>query len=337
VQQAPDLYRLGYRVADNEVTVPILEGSLILMLYQIVRDLLDRVEPDVVVTTYPHVQAPIGAIAAVQGKPVPLVTVVTDLVTVHRIWFNEAAHLSIVPTGEARQLALDAGLEKHKVQVVGIPVDPALAGDGRDKAALRDQLGWCTDLTTLLAVGGKRVRSLREALHVLNHSGLGLQLIALAGRDEELGRELQETEWHVPTHVYGFVEDMPTFLRASDCVLCKAGGLIVSEALAAGLPLLLVDVLPGQEVGNATYVVQHGAGERTESAVSVLETLSHWLEEGSALLKQRAQRARHLGTPRAAYEIADHLWRLAEKEQMGEATVPPQPWLLKLLRDAGIL
>ena len=44
-------------------------------------------------------------------------------------------------------------------------------------------------------------------------------------------------------------------------ILTKAGGLITSESLAAGLPMLLCDVLPGQEEGNAKVVEDGGAGK----------------------------------------------------------------------------
>jgi 1,2-diacylglycerol 3-beta-galactosyltransferase len=44
---------------------------------------------------------------------------------------------------------------------------------------------------------------------------------------------------------------MPTMMRAADAIICKAGGLTVTESLACGLPLLLTDVIPGQETGNA--------------------------------------------------------------------------------------
>ena len=43
------------------------------------------------------------------------------------------------------------------------------------------------------------------------------------------------------TYVYDFAEDMPSLLRAADGIICKAGGLIVSEALACGLPTLYYD------------------------------------------------------------------------------------------------
>jgi UDP-N-acetylglucosamine:LPS N-acetylglucosamine transferase len=156
-----------------------------------------------------------------------------------------------------------------------------------------------------------RVEHLYDGLRVLNHSGLPIQLVVVAGGDDELYRHFQETEWHVETHCYNFVAEMPSFMRAADCILSKAGGLIVSEALACGLPLILVDVIPGQETGNANYVVSGNAGVLARGPIEVLVLLCHWFEMDRLLYRQQAQNARQLGHPRAAYDVADLAWAAA--------------------------
>jgi UDP-N-acetylglucosamine:LPS N-acetylglucosamine transferase len=66
-------------------------------------------------------------------------------------------------------------------------------------------------------------------------------------------------------------------------------------------------VLPGQEEGNADYVIQGKAGERALDPVSALETIYHWLDQKGALLNDLAENARRLGRPRAAYQIAERV------------------------------
>ena len=87
----------------------------------------------------------------------------------------------------------------------------------------------------------------------------------------------------------------------------QAGGLIIAETLACGLPLLLIDVLPAQEKGNVDIVLQSGAGELALTPGAALEVLYHWLADGGALLTQRASNARAVGRPRAALDIAEHV------------------------------
>jgi 1,2-diacylglycerol 3-beta-galactosyltransferase len=313
VREMPDLYRFGYEATDASVPSFVIESALSVVLFEVVRDLVREHRPDAIVTTYPLYQAPLQAVYALGRRHVPTLTVVTDLVTVHRLWFHDVADLCLVPTQQVRDLALEYGLSASKVPITGIPVDPKPAGEYGNRDILRAELGWRTDLVTVLVVGGTRVSHLDDMLRPLNHSGLPLQLAIVTGKDKATYRRLEGTEWHAVAHLYGMVRNMPAMMHAADCVMCKAGGLIVAEALACGRPLLLIDVLPGQEAGNADYVVRGGAGELADDPVAALEILYHWFGKDAALLAERAERARRLGRPRAAYEVAAHAWAAAER------------------------
>lgn len=313
VRQLPDLYKFGYQASDSTVPSAIAEGALTVVLFEVMRRVVQRHQPDAIVSTYPLYQAPLGAVYTISRRSVPLLTVVTDLASVHRLWFQESTDLCLVPTPRVRDLAVEAGLGPDRVRVTGIPVHPEFIREERAPAALRAELVWQPDLTTLLAVGGRRVKHLNDILRALNHSGLPLQLALIAGGDDELHRRWERMEWHLPAHVYNFVENMPAMMRAADAILCKAGGLIITEALACGLPLLLADVIPGQETGNADYVIESGAGELARQPVDALESLHHWLARGGELLTRRAACSRRLGRPRAAYEVADLAWAAAER------------------------
>ena len=313
VRTMPKLYDLGYEVSDSTVSTAVMDGALTLMLFEVLRDLIRRAQPDVLVVAYPVYQAPLSAIRQLARRDIPVVTVVTDLVNVHRIWFSEVADFCVVPTEAAREQALKQGLRPERVEVAGVPVSPAFGRREDTPANLRARLGWRTDLKTFLVVGSKRVGNMREVLHVLNHSALPIQLIVIAGGDDELYAELQSTTWHVEVRLYNFVDNLPTMMQASDGVISKAGGLIVSESLACGLPLLLIDALPGQETGNAAYVQAAGAGELVRSPSAALEAVYHWLVKDAALLAERAANARELGRPEAAYHVAERVWALAER------------------------
>ncbi len=313
VREMPELYQLGYQMSDVPLAAAIIETGLTVMLSEVVRDLLNRCQPDAIVTTHQNYLAPLRAVFEGNGRRIPLFTVVTDLSNVHQMWFNPVSDLCFVPNELVREQALKYGLPPEKIRVTGIPVSPEMAKQEEDVAAIREKLGWRTDLKTVLVVGGKRVANLPDALRVLNHSALPLQLAVVAGGDNELYQTLLNTKWHLPAHLYNFVDNMATLMHASDCVICKAGGLIVTESLACGLPLILFGVIPGQETGNANYVVDSGAGELAQSAFDVLEILLHWLENGGELLARRASNARQLGRPYASYEVAEMVWAAAQE------------------------
>ena len=311
VREMPELYKLGYQVSESRLAGDLIKNTFTLTLFNVLRELIREKQPDVIVCTYLFYQGILSAAFAVEKRHIPLLTVVTDLETVQSLWFHPVADLCLVPTQTVYDLAILAGLPPEKVKITGIPVRPELMKGDLDQASLRQSLGWRSDLFTVLAVGSKRVEHLYDALRVLNHSGLPLQLVVVAGGDDELYRRFQGTEWNVETHCYNFVAEMGTFMRAADCILSKAGGLIVSEALACGLPMILVDVIPGQETGNANHVVSGNAGVLAHDPVEVLETMCHWLEKDWRLYRQQAQNALKLGHPQAAYEVADLAWATA--------------------------
>jgi 1,2-diacylglycerol 3-beta-galactosyltransferase len=311
VREMPNLYEFGYEASDTPVSSAVIERALMVMLFEVMRDLIRQHQPDALVTTYPLYQAPLRAVYTLQRRYISLLTVITDLATVHRLWFHEVADLCLVPTEAVRELALEQGFPEDKIEITGIPVHPDMARERRDRSVLRAELGWQPDRTTVLVVGSKRAGHVYEALRAFNHSGLPLQLAIVAGGDEALYRQIQDTEWHGTAHPYNLVTNMPALMHAADCIVCKAGGMIVTEALACGLPLLLIDVLPGQEAGNAEYVIEGGAGERVEDPVCALEVLYHWLDRDGAQLAKRAENARRLGCPRAAYAVAERVWAAA--------------------------
>ncbi len=312
-KEAARLYEFAYDVSDTGFASRMMENAMRVLLYRAMRDLVLRFKPDVIVSTYPLYQAPLNALFTLRRAFIPVVCVVTDLATVHQIWFTGDADLTVVPTEIVRDLALSAGIPLEKLSVIGIPVHPRISEETRSKPELRSELGWRADLTTLLAVGSKRVDRLEGILNAVNHSGLPLQIAAVAGGDDELFSRMRDREWHLPARLYNFVDDLPLMMRAADFVVAKAGGLIVTESLAAGLPLLFIDMIPGQETGNAGYAVAGGAAEIAADPVAALEIVYHWLADDGSLLAKKAAAAKALGRPRAAFDIVERVWALASR------------------------
>ena len=298
------------------VPTTILEQSLIILLLETMRILLDRFTPDIVVTTYPAYTMPM--ITAIRRKHcrIPFYTVVTDLSTIHRLWFHRRVSGCLVPNSQVADLAMSQSVASSKITVTGIPVSPKISLEKRAKNKIRKELGWLPDIPTILAVGSKRVDQLMDSLNVINHFGGRIQLAVVAGKDEVVYKELSQVEWHIPAYVYDFVENMPMLMKASDLLVCKAGGLIITEALACGLPMLLIEVIPGQETGNAEYVTAYGAADIAQTPIEVLETLDHLLREDQALLKKRSENASQLGMPQSAFDVAKILWNAATRAKI---------------------
>jgi 1,2-diacylglycerol 3-beta-galactosyltransferase len=306
VRSVPELYRFGYDASDALVPTALLESTLSVLLNDVMRDMLKKTQPDVILNTYPMYPPALTTLFRSNKRyRVPLFTSITDLSTVHRLWFHRKVDGCLVPNSLVADLATSYGVLPEKVTITGIPVNPDVVRETRSKNGVRAELGWTPDIPTVLAVGSKRVERLIDTLNIINHFGGPLQLAVVAGKDEHLLQELRHFDWHIPAHIYDFVDNIPTMMHAADLIICKAGGLIVTESLACGLPMILIEIIPGQETGNAEYVTALGAADLADTPVEILENLSHLLQNNHSLLKKRAENAARIGQPRSAYKVVD--------------------------------
>lgn len=311
IKTEPELYHMAYDISDFSLPTTLMEGGLVLFLLKTFRKVIMDVQPDLVISTYPIFQAPLTTAIRIEDLDIPVMVVVTDLVTVHQIWFNEGVTRITVPTETVRELALKSGMTEEQVIKTGIPVDPDIAAlKDTDVKALRDELGWDVDSLSLLVVGSPRVFDLMEILQALDRIDHDLQFALVAGGNDALYEDFMGAKWRHPVKIYNFVDEMPKLMRAADIVLCKAGGLITTESLASGLPIMIVNFLPGQEEGNVDYVVSHGAGVLCDTAEKAVETLENWLKDGGQALREVAENANQAGQTEAAKSIAEEAWKL---------------------------
>jgi 1,2-diacylglycerol 3-beta-galactosyltransferase len=301
--RVPQAWGLGFRLSDGRRRVSLLYETAWPIVRRAARSFAAQIRAsDLIVSVHPVVNAP--ALRALGADRPPYVIVVTDLVTTHAMWFNRHADLCIVPTEEARQRALKYGMRPNQLQVAGLPVAQRFCQPTTDRDALRCRLGWPQDRTVVLLVGGgEGMGPLEQTAHAIAQANLPIALIIIAGRNKTLKSRLEAVTWPMPTLVYGFVREMPDFMRAADILVTKAGPGTISEAFNAGLPLILYSRLPGQEDGNVVHVVSEGAGVWAPSPTRIAEALREWIEHPEER-HRAAVNSHRVAHPEAARQIA---------------------------------
>ena len=152
-----------------------------------------------------------------------------------------------------------------------------------------------------------------EILTVLDKVEAGFQVVVVAGKNEELRRELAARDYRHPTRVLGFVTNMHELMAVSDLIVTKPGGLTTSEALAMGKPLFILNPIPGQEAANSDFLLERGAAAKVNRVEDLAFRLGQLL--GSKKLKEMARAARELGHPTAAQDVCrEVIRRLAGKD-----------------------
>ncbi len=85
------------------------------------------------------------------------------------------------------------------------------------------------------------------------------ELSVVCGTNDDLRKKLQKrTEKYSQVHVLGTVNNVPQLMQASDLFLTKPGGLSTSEAMAAELPMVLIDAVAGCETHNLNFFLRNG-------------------------------------------------------------------------------
>jgi processive 1,2-diacylglycerol beta-glucosyltransferase len=269
------------------------------------KDVLRSFQPDVIICTHFLPMELLVRYKRNAQLPQPIYCVVTDFAA-HTFWTYTEIDGYFVADEQTRDQLIARGVTAAQIDVSGIPVAPSIA-EPKDPAAVRrrHELPARGRVVTLFG-GGVDDDHVRVIVQGLRHSKVEATLLVVAGRNPTLVESLADLESteRLQIRVHGFVEYVDDLIVASDLVITKAGGLIVSEVLARGVPLVVIDPIPGQEEWNADFVVSSGAGVQLRMCESVPATVERLLAHPPLLDEMRAA-ARQVGRPRAAADIAE--------------------------------
>ncbi len=315
VEHAPALFGLLYERTDR----PCGRAALGDRLRRAVQnwgaprlvEFLEKGRWDAVVHT--HFLAPeLCAASARAGRlSAPQLTVVTDY-DAHRIWAgNSRARYCVAGAAAAASLRAH-GVAADAIAVTGIPVDPAFARPSDQETARREFGLSGARPVVVLSAGGHGVGPLEEFYRALLACSTPSRIVAVCGRNEDARRRLTAIA-PPPRHralVLGYTDQMRTLMAAADLLVTKPGGLTVSEALAVGLPMALIRPIPGQEERNADFLLKGGAAVRAGSPAALTGVVDGTLSCADRLA-ELGRRALSLGRPRAAFDVAERVLRLA--------------------------
>ena len=316
VARALWLWKLLWAVFESERALSFVLRLAYLISRNRLKKVLREHRPHLIISVHPLMQHIPLHLLEKEGAQIPFVTVVTDLASFNCGWFHARADRCFVASEAAANAARQYGLQPAHVRLLGLPIHPAFADSLPQPARpeLSEQGKDDAGLTVLLVGGGEGMGPVAAIARAVAAclAETGGQLIVICGRNQRLRRALQqpETDWPIPVQVYGFVDNMPALMAASDCIITKAGPGTIAEALICGVPILLSGFIPGQEEGNVAFVVDNGVGVYCDSPDGIAAIVSGWAD--GAELAQMAARARKLGRPRAAYDIADEIAALLD-------------------------
>jgi processive 1,2-diacylglycerol beta-glucosyltransferase len=279
-----------------------------------IRGLMERLRPSAVVCTHAFPCGVMAAYKRLYDPTVPVMGIVTDFV-VHPFWIYRNIDAYAVATPEIRATLIGRGIDPARIGVDGIPVDSRFGVPPPDRGALRDALGLPRDATVALVMGGGLgLGPVATTVRALARTSTPVTPVVIVGKNRRLEHRVAEEARRdgADVRVLGFVHNVFDWMRAADVLVTKPGGLTTSEALAAGVPLVLLKPLPGQEERNARYLVSRGAALRAPRAGDLVRVVDSVLHDERVAQRLHAS-ASQLAHPDAAELVAARIAALARE------------------------
>ena len=258
--------------------------------------------PDRVVCTHPFPAAVISRLKD-EGLDAPLTGIITDY-DIHAYWLDNNIDLYIVGDETLRKDFATLGFTPRQVSTQGIPIDP-IFGQKADQAQLKIKLGLDQNRPMiLLAGGGWGLGNLAGIAGMTAGIPQKPQVVTVTGTNHNLKKHLRKTYATIENiKTEGLVTNIDELMKAADILITKPGGLTTSEALAAGAPMIIFDVLFGQEVWNAKFLTAHDAAVKCEQIKDIPQKVQELLEDGTAR-HRLIEKALALGKPEAGVDAA---------------------------------
>jgi processive 1,2-diacylglycerol beta-glucosyltransferase len=226
---------------------------------------LDREPADVIISVFATGAAAAAGLRDVKmaagrrrppATPAPRTVVYCPDVAAHRLWVHEGTDLFMV-TSPAAAASVRRFRPRAPVAIVPPPVRRAFY-DAPAKEEARRQLNIPADASCALLIdSGWGFGPLAAAAAAL--AAGGVHVLAVAGRNQHLERDLREAAGRNPLlTTFGFTDAVPVLMAASDLVISLPGATTCSEARVVGRPLLLLDVMPGHGRDNLLHELERG-------------------------------------------------------------------------------
>ncbi len=234
-----------------------------------------RHQPDIVISTHflpPEILGRAKLKGLIKSK---LWTVITDFYP-HTFWVNPGTDIYWVMTHETKDELIHRHVPSEKIAAGGIPILKDFFPTEK-KAEFREKYGFSKDRFTVLLTSGSFGLGPQEAiLENLKSFADKIQCFVVCANNKELKSILDAKTYPFPVKTFGFVDFMPELMEASDLMIAKSGGSTTSEALAKGVPMVIMSPIPGQETRNANLLKKRNASyflKRPEEIKTILQSI----------------------------------------------------------------
>jgi UDP-N-acetylglucosamine:LPS N-acetylglucosamine transferase len=285
-------------------------------------------QPDLVVSLLPLVNRVLYESLQAELPGIPFVTSITDFADCPpNFWIEAQEQFLICPSQQTVKQAQSCDYPEERIyQTSGIVIHPRFYEPvSGNRQIERQRLGLKPDLPTGLVIFGSHgSKEMIEIAQRLEQSSLNLQLIFICGRNEELARDLRNTQSRLPRFVEGFTSQIPYYMHLSDFFIGKPGSVGVSEAIAMNLPVITEcnnTMTLFQERASADWLADNGFGIVVNNFRDINKSVTELIQPDNFARYQANVKAYN---NRAVFEVVENLERILEHSNL-KAVQKPLP------------
>lgn len=257
-RHTPWLFGVGYRYEEKHQPVLIYEQNA--KAAPELLKLLQAEQPDAVLCVHVFTGMMMTELRRNYGVTIPTYFVATDYTCSPGVGDMDMDAFCI-PHADLADEFVGCGCDRTKLIATGIPVRQAFRNNTSREDARKDLDFADARKVFVLACGSMGAGPMRDAARCIRSLlGEGDVLVAVCGSNKRLQKQLEEDFWYYPhqVRVLGFTQEMDLYMHAADLLITKAGGLTTSEAVAAEVPILYLDAVPGCETRNLAFMADRG-------------------------------------------------------------------------------
>lgn len=279
-KKAPWAWGFVYKKSEKGIIAKFSNDSNKLMAYKLYK-LIEEFKPDYVISTHPFSSQMCAYLKSKNKCNFELATVTTDYAP-HDQWllYHEQVDFFFVAHDGMKKALVEKGIPETKIHVTGIPLSNRFL-EHYDKKTILDEFGLQENKKTVLFFGGGKMglgkSKTLEILKTLAEDFKDLQIVAISGTNKEMNDQFKEivsnSSRDDSIKVLEFTDKVPELMTISDLVITKPGGLTTTESLASGLPIIIINPIPGQEEENAEFLENNKVGIWIKKSDDVKEKL----------------------------------------------------------------
>lgn len=265
-RDTPKLWEKFYEVADENFHFD-KDVNLSKIFYPQILRLLKKSNPDIIISTHPVGSQIVSYLKEKKKFNGKLASVMTDFAS-HNQWLigHEYIDYIFVSNESMREDIISKGVDADKIYSTGIPLSNRFL-QHFDREEIKKSFDLDPDKHTILFFGGGEFglgkdKTLLLLEHFINSLNDTYQMVAIAGKNRKMEKSFRELVRKLnasdKVQVYGYTNEVPELMSISTLVVTKPGGLTTTESLASGLPMLIINPIPGQEVQNALFLEEQG-------------------------------------------------------------------------------